>query len=57
MVEKSRDPISENCNVLGIGVAVIVSVSILLFSCFSFSLVDTPNFCSSSIINRPRSLN
>ncbi len=57
MMDKSLAPISEKCNVRGIGVAVSVSVSTLARICFSFSLVLTPNFCSSSIIIRPRSLN
>ena len=35
--------------------AVIVKVSTFTFSCRSFSLTDTPNFCSSSMISKPRS--
>ena len=57
MVVKSREPINENCSVRGIGVAVIVSVSTFIFNCFNFSFTETPNFCSSSIISKPRSLN
>ena len=54
---KSLAPIKENCNVRGIGVAVSVSVSIFTLIVFSFSFTATPNFCSSSIINKPKSLN
>ena len=54
---RSRAPISEKCSVRGIGVAESVSVSTFTFSSLSLSLVFTPNFCSSSIISRPRSLN
>ncbi len=54
---KSLAPSSENCMVRGMGVAVRVRVSTETFICLSFSLVLTPNFCSSSIISRPRSLN
>ena len=57
MTDKSRDPINENCNVRGIGVAVRVSVSTETLICVSFSLAATPNFCSSSIINNPKSRN
>ena len=55
MMLMSRAPISENCRVRGIGVALIVSVSTFTFSWRSFSLVLTPNFCSSSMMSRPRS--
>ena len=51
----SRAPINENCNVRGMGVADMVSVSTLVLSVRSFSLVDTPNFCSSSMISSPKS--
>ena len=44
-------------SVLGIGVAVIVKTSTLVFNCFIFSLSLTPNLCSSSIIRNPRFLN
>ena len=54
---RSRAPTSENCSVRGMGVADIVSVSTLVRICRSFSLVATPNFCSSSMISRPKSLN
>ena len=57
MMLRSRAPISENCRVLGIGVAVSVRVSTELRSVLSLSLTATPNFCSSSIIMSPRSLN
>ena len=57
MLLRSRAPINENWRVLGIGVAVIVRVSTFVLSCRSFSLTDTPNFCSSSMIRSPRSLN
>lgn len=55
MMLMSRAPMSENCNVRGIGVADMVSVSTLVFIWRSFSFTATPNFCSSSIISRPRS--
>ena len=42
---------------LGIGVAVSVRVSTLTFISLSLSLILTPNFCSSSMTSRPRSLN
>ena len=45
------------CNVLGIGVAVIVNTSTFVLYCFIFSFAFTPKRCSSSIINSPRSLN
>ena len=54
---KSRAPISENCKVRGIGVALIVRVSTFVFISFSFSFTLTPNFCSSSTISSPRSRN
>ena len=57
IADKSLAPINENCNVRGIGVAVIVKVSTLDFICFNFSFTATPNFCSSSIISKPKSLN
>ena len=57
MIDKSLAPIKEKCKVLGIGVAVNVSVSTLTLKFFSFSFTVTPNFCSSSIINKPMSLN
>ena len=44
-------------SVLGIGVAVIVRTSTLFFSFLIFSLSFTPKRCSSSIINKPKSLN
>ena len=57
ITDKSRAPNKENCNVLGIGVADKVRISTLDFIFFSLSLMFTPNFCSSSIINNPKSLN
>ena len=57
MILMSRAPINENCSVRGMGVAVMVSVSTLVFILRSFSFVETPNFCSSSMISSPRSLN
>ena len=39
------------------GVAVMVSVSTFTFSWRNFSFVETPNFCSSSMMSSPRSLN
>ena len=55
MMLMSLAPMSENCSVLGMGVADRVSVSTLVFSWRSFSFVATPNFCSSSMISSPRS--
>ncbi|MNY43364.1 hypothetical protein D3C86_1783160 [compost metagenome] len=57
MMDKSRAPINEKCKVRGIGVAVSVSVSTFTRKARSFSLDVTPNFCSSSMIMIPRSLN
>ena len=57
MTERSRAPIKLNCSVLGIGVAVRVRVSIVDLNVLSLSFTPTPNFCSSSIINKPTSLN
>ena len=57
IIERSRAPNKENCNVLGIGVAVNVKVSIFALKDFNLSLIFTPNFCSSSIISKPKSLN
>jgi hypothetical protein len=55
-MDKSLAFIKLNCNVLGMGVAVSVSVSTLTLIFLSWSLTPTPNFCSSSIINSPKSL-
>ena len=55
-MERSLAPRSENCKVLGMGVAVRVRVSILLLIWRIFSLEETPNFCSSSMMSNPRSL-
>ena len=44
-------------SVRGIGVALSVSTSTLIFSFFIASLACTPKRCSSSTISRPRSLN
>ena len=55
-IDKSLAPISENCKVLGIGVAVIDKISTFSFFSFILSFTLTPNFCSSSIIRSPRSL-
>ena len=57
IIDISLTPTIDICNVLGIGVAVIVNTSILFLYSFIFSLSLTPNLCSSSIINRPKSLN
>ena len=57
MILKSRAPIKEKWSVLGIGVAVRVSVSTVSRNNLSFSLCATPKRCSSSIIIRPRSVN
>ena len=56
MMDKSLEPSKENCNVLGMGVAVRVRVSTCTYKVINLSLVDTPNFCSSSTINKPKSL-
>ena len=53
----SLAPINENWRVRGMGVADMVSVSTLTFILRSFSFVATPNFCSSSIMSSPKSLN
>ena len=57
MTDKSRAPIKLNCKVLGMGVAVNVSVSTVVLNVFNLSFIPTPNFCSSSIISKPKSLN
>ena len=57
IIDKSLAFIKLNCKVLGIGVAVRVNVSTLFFSVLSLSFTETPNFCSSSIISSPKSLN
>ncbi|MNY53333.1 hypothetical protein D3C86_1890790 [compost metagenome] len=54
---RSRAPIREKCKVRGIGVAVNVKESTLARNSFNFSFTETPNFCSSSIIINPKSLN
>ena len=51
----SLAPMRENCKVRGMGVADMVSVSMFDLSCRIFSLVDTPNFCSSSMMSSPMS--
>src|SRR3970282_2431742 len=56
ITDKSLAAINENCKVLGIGVAVKVNVSTLAAIVFNLSLTLTPNFCSSSTINNPKSL-
>ena len=53
---RSLIPVRLISSVRGIGVAVSVRTSTLLFKDFIFSLWDTPNRCSSSIISKPRSL-
>ena len=45
-----------NCSVLGIGVAVRASTSTLVLNALRFSLIETPNFCSSSTIRSPKFL-
>ena len=57
MTERSLAAISENCKVRGMGVAVRVNVSTFTLIDRSFSLAATPNFCSSSMTSKPRSLN
>ena len=54
---RSLAPIKLNCKVRGIGVAVSVKESTVVLICFNFSFAATPNFCSSSMIMMPRSLN
>ncbi len=53
----SRAPISAMLSVRGMGVAVIVSTSIAVRNCLSFSFAFTPKRCSSSMMSRPSSLN
>ena len=55
MIDISRRPDSDICNVRGIGVAVRVSMCTSARSSLSFSLCLTPKCCSSSTITRPRS--
>jgi hypothetical protein len=55
ITDKSRAAISENCSVLGIGVAVKVNVSTFAAIVFSLSLLYLPQIFVSSTIN-PRSL-
>ena len=57
MTLRSRAPMSENWSVRGMGVAVRVRQSTFTFICRSCSLALTPNFCSSSMMSSPRSLN
>ena len=57
IIDRSLAPSNENCNVLGIGVALKVRVSIFSLNSFSLSFMLTPNFCSSSIIKSPKSKN
>ena len=57
ITDKSRAAIKLNWSVLGIGVAVKVSVSTFSFIVFNLSFTATPNFCSSSIMRSPKSLN
>ena len=57
IILKSLAPIKLNCKVRGIGVAVSVNESTVIRNCFNFSFAATPNFCSSSIIITPKSLN
>ena len=56
MVDISLMPAMLISNVLGIGVADIVSTSTWVRSALMCSLCSTPNRCSSSTITRPRSL-
>ena len=53
----SLTPDSDICSVLGIGVAVSVSVSTFLLNFLNLSLWITPNFCSSSTTRSPSDLN
>ena len=52
--EMSRTPSSDMCSVRGMGVAVIVSTSIVCRRALSRSFTSTPNRCSSSMTSRPR---
>ena len=54
ITDRSRMPENASWSVRGIGVAVSVSTSTSLRSCFSRSLCATPKRCSSSTITRPR---
>ena len=56
IIERSLADIKLYCSVLGMGVAVRVRTSIFSFSDLIFSLTLTPNFCSSSTINKPKFL-
>ena len=55
--DMSRIPTRLISSVRGIGVAVNVSTSTLVFNFFIISLCVTPNRCSSSTTSSPRSLN
>ena len=56
IILRSRIPESDICRVRGIGVAVSARQSRFVRICRSFSLCETPNRCSSSIIKSPRDL-
>jgi hypothetical protein len=56
ITDKSRAAISENCNVLGIGVAVKVNVSTFAAIVFSLSFNVYTKFLFLITINNPRSL-
>src|SRR5699024_8411595 len=56
IIDKSLIPNIDMCNVLGIGVAVKVNTSTFVLISLIFSLCLTPNRCSSSTINKPKSL-
>ena len=57
IILRSRTPMSENCSVRGMGVAVSVKTSTEARNSFSFSFTETPKRCSSSITKSPKSLN
>jgi hypothetical protein len=57
MIDRSRAPSNENWSVRGIGVAVSVKVSTFDFKYRRRAFAATPNFCSSSMISNPKSLN
>ena len=57
ITDKSRAAIRLNCKVRGMGVAVKVRTSTLSLRVLSLSFTATPNFCSSSTISSPKSLN
>ena len=57
MIDRSLSSDKAKFNDLGIGVAERLSISTSSFKVLIFSFCLTPKRCSSSIINKPRSLN